>query len=142
MLAAAAMALSTQAHARDIQVEFLQANITPSNVKLLDGIWCRNVDKVLHVKLAVDWPQDAMNRETTGYKRLIFWTKEVEYLFPPDSYNFQHGVYIVNGYFIARAGGTHQGVSSFSFERVPDATVLLNPAVKEVQMQKPGCSVS
>ena len=114
-------------------------NISPDTVKFLSGTWCRNVDHIMHLRLAVDWPDKSIEQETEGYRRLIFWDHDSEYLFPNGSYTYMHGAYIINGYFIARAGGTHQGVSSLSFERVDDAMVLLNPAVREIPTKRADC---
>lgn len=127
------------AQAREIIIERLSANIDPANVGKLDGLWCANVDKIVKISIGVDWPPDKTDVETDGYKRLIFWDDQDEHLFPDGSYSYQHGTYVIDGYFIARSGGIHQGVSSLYFERVDDAQVLLNPAVKEVPAKETAC---
>lgn len=131
--------------AKTIDVEFLQTNINPRSVAELSGLACRNYDHVVHVDISVDWPSNSVNAEQSGYERLVFWTDRdkggfgTEYLFPKGSYSFLHGSYIVKGYFIVRSGGMHQGVSSVAFERVDDATVLLNPAVNETKAKGSRC---
>ncbi len=131
--------------AKTIDVEFLQMNIDPRSVAELSGLACRNYDHVIHIDISVDWPRKAVDAEQSGYGRLVFWTDRdkngfgTEYLFPKGSYFFLHGSYIVKGYFIVRSGGMHQGVSSVAFERVDDATVLLNPAVNETKAKGSRC---
>ena len=127
------------AEARDVVIESLEGSITPATVQFLSGTWCRNVDRIVHIRIAVEWPPGSVTAEIGGYRRLVFWTSEVEYIFPDGSYSFQHGSYIINGYFIARSGGVHQGVVSEAFERLDDSKVLLNPAVREVAVRKAGC---
>jgi len=122
------------AHAKTIQVEFLQAAISPQNVGALSGLACRNLDRIVHLDIAVEWPTDKTHPEIDDYKRLVFWDDETEYLFPNGSYFFLHGSWIIKGYFIARSGGMHQGVSSDSFEKIDDASVMLNPNVTETKV--------
>ena len=127
------------ADAKTIRVEFLDTEITPQTVPMLAGLSCRNFGHVVHLRLAVRWPSGSMEVETTGYKRLVFWNQANEFLFPDGTYNYQHGDYIIEGYFIARSGGIHQGILSDAFENVDDAQVLLNPSVQEVRVNSPAC---
>jgi hypothetical protein len=136
----ASLPAAWQAKGKTIMIEFLQGSISPGNVGLLSGLFCRNVDHIVHIKIAVDWPAEQAVAETTDYKRLVFWDSQSEYLFPAESYSFQHGSYLVNGYFIARSGGMHQGIVSIAFDRVEDALVLLNPYVEEVRATTSDCS--
>jgi hypothetical protein len=133
------IATLTPAQAKTITVEYLQGNIDPKNVSQLGDLACRAMDKIIHLKITVDWPDGKRDQETSDYQRLVFWDDSAEYLFPKDTYVWMHGSYYINGYFIPRTGGMHQGVISNAFEKVDDASVLLNPAVKEVPAKKSGC---
>jgi hypothetical protein len=125
--------------ARTINIEFLAGEINPKTVEDLDGLACRNLDHIIHLEISVRWPDDAVDVETTGYKRLSFWNDEAEYLFPDGGYFFLQGSYVIHGYFIPRGGGVHQGIASIAFEKIDDAKVLLNPSVKELKAKGPGC---
>ena len=127
------------AEARDVRVEYLDANINQQTISLLSSLSCRDLDHVVHLKLAIDWPANAVTVETTDYKRLVFRNSAAEFLFPSGTYSYQHGSYIVDGYFIPRSGGMHQGISSDAFEKIDDTKVLLNPAVKEVRTKATNC---
>lgn len=127
------------AAARTIEVEFLQGTIDQKDIENLGGLACRNYDHVVHIDISVDWPADKRDEETADYKRLIFWNDTAEYLFPNGSYFFLHGDYVIDGYFIPRRGGMHQGVISIAFEKIDDAQVLLNPNVNETTAKGPGC---
>jgi hypothetical protein len=125
--------------ARTIKIEFLQDSIDEQTIGSLDDLACRNLDHIVHLKIAVNWPADKLDQEATDYKRLVSWNNKAEYLFPNGSYVYLHGDYIINGYFIPRNGGIHQGMASIAFDKIDDAKVLLNPNVKEVKAKRNGC---
>lgn len=124
---------------KTVTIEFLQGPITPKNIGDLEGLACRNYDHIVHLDISVNWPAKSADVETTDFQRLIFWNSTAEYLFPKDTYQFLHGDYVIKGYFIARNGGFHQGVTSRAFEKVDDATVMLSPTVTERKAGGKGC---
>ena len=132
------LGLAAPAAARTIRIEFLQGIIGEKNVGLLYGLACRNYDHIVHLDIAVNWPQGATEVEDKDFERLVFWNDKAEYLFPKGSYTYLHGAYVVKGYFIARSGGMHQGQVSNAFDKIDDAQVLLNPAVEEVRAKGTG----
>jgi hypothetical protein len=125
--------------ARTIEIEFLTGEIDPKSVKDLGGLACRNYDHIVHLNISVDWLPDKTEQETIDDKRLIFWNSEAEYLFPNGSYNWLHGEYLINGYFIPRSGGMHQGITSIYFEKIDEVPVLVNPSVNEIKAKGPNC---
>ena len=119
---------------KQLEIELLQGDVNQKNVANLGGLACRYYDRIVHLQISVDWPADARDEEKTDYKRLVFWNDNAEYLFPSGSYFWLHGKYEINGYFIPRRGGQHQGgVLSIAFDKIDDAQVLLNPAVHETK---------
>ena len=119
---------------KQLEIELLQGDINQKNVANLGGLACRSYDRIVHLQIAVEWPADARDEEKTDYKRLVFWNDNAEYLFPNGSYFWLHGKYEINGFFIPRRGGQHQGgIFSIAFDKVDDAQVLLNPAVHETK---------
>jgi len=127
------------AAARTIRIEFLQGAIDQKNVGLLYGLACRNYDHIVHLDIAVDWPQGSLDVEDKDFERLVFWNEKAEYLFPKGTYVYLHGSYVVKGYFIARSGGMHQGQVSNAFDKIDDAQVLLNPYVQETRARGARC---
>lgn len=125
--------------AKTMKIEFLQGSIDPQKVGELSGLSCRNEDHIVHLNISVDWPTDSITAEKTGYKRLVFWDKKNEYLFPEWSYFYLHGYYIIRGYFIVRSGGMHQGIISYAFEKIDDATIKMNPGVEEIEVTSSDC---
>ena len=134
-----ALLCAAPAAAGTIRVESLKADIAPETVGVLAGLACRNVDRIVRLRLAIAWPDDAMTEEKDGFKRLVFWTRHDEFLFPAGAYRFQHGAYRVDGYFIARSGGVHQGIVSNAFEKIDDTAVMLSPAVHEAAVRSASC---
>lgn len=119
---------------KQLEIELLQGDVNQKNVANLGGMACRSYDRIVHLQISVDWPVDARDEEKTDYKRLVFWNDNAEYLFPSGSYFWLHGKYEINGYFIPRRGGQHQGgIFSIAFDKIDDAQVLLNPAVHETR---------
>jgi len=119
---------------KQLEIELLQGDVNQKNVANLGGLAYRSYDRIVHLQIAVEWPADARDEEKTDYKRLVFWNDNAEYLFPSGSYFWLHGKYEINGYFIPRRGGQHQGgVLSIAFDKIEDAQVLLNPAVHETK---------
>lgn len=134
-----AAVLASPAMAKNIRVELLQTNINQQTIGSLDGLACRNYDKIVHVDISIEWPTATTVAEKTGYQRLIFSTDDAEFLFPKGSYRYEHGSWHVDGYFIVRSGGMHQGVVSNAFEKVDDSKVILNPNVVETKVESSNC---
>ncbi len=128
-----------QADAKILDIEFLETTINPTTAATLDDLACRNLDHIVHLKIVVDWPPATLAQEQTDFKRLVFWNDKAEFLFPDGTYSFQRGSYVINGYFIPRGGGIHQGIVSNYFEKIDDAKVLRNPNVKELKAKDSGC---
>ncbi len=126
--------------AQPINVEFLQAKIAPVNGQWLAGLACRNLDRIVHVDLSINWPRDKTAAETKDLKRLVFWNKEAEFLFPDGTYALVHGKWAVKGYFIIRSGGTHEGMMSYAFEKIDHATVSLNRNRQETKVKSARCA--
>jgi len=138
-LALAFLCVAAAAPAKTVTIEFLQGAITPKNIGELAGLACRNYNHIVHLDISVNWPAKSSDVETTDYQRLVFWDNKAEYLFPKDTYQFLHGDYVITGYFIARNGGFHQGITSRAFDKVDDATVMLSPTVTEKKAGGKGC---
>jgi AraC-like DNA-binding protein len=53
------------ATAKTITIEFLEGTINPATIENLGGLACRNLDHIVHLKIAVDWPAATL-AEVTG----------------------------------------------------------------------------
>jgi hypothetical protein len=127
--------------AKTIRIEFLQGNFDQKNAFIIDGLACRNLDKIVHLNIALDWPEGTLSKEDKD--NVDFWTNRGEsdsdYRFPSSKVEYRHGSYLISGYFIIRSGGTHQGITGMGFQAIDDATVMLNPSVKEIPARRAYC---
>jgi hypothetical protein len=126
----------TNGHPQTIEV--LQGTINPRNAAGLVGLACRNYNQVVHLNIRIEWPATETTVEATSYKRLVVWNGTDEFLFFDGSYKSADGVWVIDGYFVPLAGGTHQGVTSHAFERV-DNPHRFNGAVREIEAKGPDC---
>ena len=46
------------------------------------------------------------------------------------SARYEHGDYIVDGFFLVKSGGTHQGITSYGLSPVNEAQIRLSSAIK------------
>lgn len=138
LLALACLLISINVYAKKINIELLEGPITEKTVKYLGGLACRNFDKVVHLKINVDVKNAYAENE--DYERLILSDDNYEYLFTKGSYFWLHGGWVIDGYFIIKSGGVHQGIVSASFQQIKEETVLLNPNVSEKRIKRSSCS--
>jgi len=101
----------------------------------------RNVDKVIGLKVYID-PNTDEQFEHDGYLALYVEDQLSVSKGPPGGggggievvkngpIDRTMGFYVIDGFFIVKAGGVHQGVASFGLQPVDEAAVRLNPAVK------------
>jgi hypothetical protein len=103
----------------------------------------RNLDKVIGLKVFVD-PSTGAQFEKSGY--LALYDENGRQLSvskgPPGGLeggievvkngliDRTMGFYVIDGFFIVKSGGVHQGVVSYGLQPVDEAAVRLNPAVK------------
>jgi hypothetical protein len=104
----------------------------------------RNVDKVIGLKVYVD-PNTDEQFERDGYLALYSENQLSVSKGPPGIggggievvknglIDRTMGFYVIDGFFIVKGGGVHQGVASFGLQPVDEAAVRLNPAVKLIE---------
>ena len=55
---------------------------------------------------------------------------ETELVIPKGSYRWEHGGFIVDGFFLVKSGGIHQGTASFGLEPADEAAIRSNPGIR------------
>jgi hypothetical protein len=87
------------------------------------------LDKIVGLKLYIT-PDETKERygvsENEDLKALVVWGENYEILFPRGSYRYEHGSYVVDGFFLPKNGGMHQGIVSIGLEAVDEVTVRTN----------------
>jgi len=103
----------------------------------------RNVDRVIGLKVAIE-PSEEASFSRTGYIAEIDGRQFVMSKSDPrngggievvtnGAVGRDAGMFKLDGIYIVKAGGMHQGVASFGLQPVDEATVRLNPSVKIVE---------
>lgn len=60
-------------------------------------------------------------------ERLVVSNETYELLAPKGAWRWEHGRYVVDGFFLVKNGGVHQGVSSLGLEPMSESAVRLKP---------------
>ena len=110
-----------------------------------------NVDKIIGIQIAVDrGDSDVPGGGDSSY--LVYQDQKsgqfsasktdadgggIELVVPAIEANFQHGDYVIDGFYMVKAGGVHQGVASFGLEKVDESEILLNQHLKIVVRSVP-----
>jgi hypothetical protein len=143
-LGASSEAAPRRAHApvgRNVVIYTGQVNVRTAD-RFLETV-SRNMDKVIGLKVFVDPSTDAQF-EKNGY--LALYDDNERQLSvskgPPGVggggievvknglIDRTMGFYVIDGFFIVKSGGLHQGIVSYGLQPVDEAAVRLNPAVK------------
>lgn len=119
-------------------VRVLGGAITSDNFDRVSEIVMDELNDVVGLQLRQEvWPDQEnppvqVHSLETG--RLVIYKRddaEIE-LVINGGVSWQHGGWNVDGFYIVKPGGTHQGISSFGLTQVDEAAVRLNPAVRIV----------
>ena len=102
-----------------------------------------NVDRVIGLKITVE-PSEESSFSQTGYIAEVDGRQFVMSKSDPrngggievvtnGAVGRDAGVFDLDGIYIVKSGGMHQGIASFGLQPVDEATVRLNPSVKLVE---------
>lgn len=93
-------------------------------------------DEIVGVQVTIEPSEEADEKYGTTVDdedgALAIWSGEFEMVVPKTSYHWLHGAYVVDGFFIPKNGGMHQGTISFGLEPVSEGQVRANPNLKIV----------
>jgi hypothetical protein len=56
-----------------------------------------------------------------------FADEGIEVVAPKDEVNWLHGSWVIDGFYVVKSGGVHQGIASFGLQKVNEGEVLLSP---------------
>jgi hypothetical protein len=113
------------------------------NEKNVDQLWnliIDNLDHIVGLKIEVTdtgnntGPSRPLNAIGEGSKfgeggTLAIWKRDGDFeIVVKDGYQYGHGNYIIDGYFLVKSGGIHQGVVSCGLIPVDEARVVLSGA--------------
>jgi len=101
--------------------------------KLGDAV---DLDTIVGLKLWIEPAED----DAVGYGtstddedgRLTVWGEHYEINIPKGAWRWEHGAYVVDGFFIPKSGGMHQGIVSMGLEPVDEGRVRTSPNYRVV----------
>ena len=121
-----------------VVVPYAEGTVTQENGERFLDFISQNVDRVIGLRLVVEpAPEDgtfsvsAADEERRYLLLSVYRAEEggTEVLINGE-YRWEHGAWIVDGFFLVQPGGTHQGVNSFGLAPTDAAAVRLNPSVR------------
>ena len=125
--------------------------ITPRNVGILLTDVAARRDRIigLQIQIAPSGPGDPKGYIVDRDDRLFVISADVKTTFaddglevvaPKDEASFLHGWWILDGFYVVKSGGIHQGAASFGLEKVNEGAVLLSPKyiVRRVSISRSG----
>jgi hypothetical protein len=121
-------------------VRVLEGSITAENFDRVAEIVMDELHDVIGLQLRQEvWPDDTdppLQVYSMDTGRLVIFKRdgtEVE-LVINGGIAWQHGGWNIDGFYMVKPGGTHQGVSSFGLIQTDEAAVRLNPAIRLVRV--------
>lgn len=121
-------------------VRVLEGSLTADNFDRVTEIVVDELNYVLGLQLRQEvWPDEidpplvvsaGENRQLVIYKRD---DAQVE-LVINGGVSWRHGGWNVDGFYIVKPGGTHQGIASFGLIQAEEAAIRLNPAIRIVRV--------
>lgn len=90
-----------------------------------------NEDKIIGIKVSVEPGETDGYLVNKGDDYLGITAGEFE-LVVQSGYRWEHGGYVVDGFYLVKGGGMHQGIISYGLEPVDEGTLRANPSVRIV----------
>ena len=129
-------------HAGQIIPKFV-GMVDASNVERFLNAVGDNQDKIIGIRVAFDGMRPA-KEPANGYAAdadddqfvISYGTLEspgIEMVAPKSEASWQHGSYVLDGFYVVKSGGMHQGTLSYGLEKVDEGTVLLSTKYRVVE---------
>ena len=119
-------------------VRMLEGAITLGNFDRFSEIIIDEIDDVIGLLLyqdQIETPADGSSGLTIsgdGSDRLVIYKEPdptVEFVINGGT-RWEHGSWVIDGFYLVKRGGLHQGIASLGLMRVDEATVRLNPSIR------------
>lgn len=138
MLAFAMIAIAGAASAQILTVPAVEGNVALTTVDAFSNAIDERLDNVIGLKVRIEPPSPAELRggyyadADEGYLNvgLSAGVGEGGYeIIIREGFRWEHGGWVVDGFYLVKSGGMHQGIISYGLDRVDEATARLNSAV-------------
>jgi hypothetical protein len=126
-------------------VVLLTGSVDAANAAHFTKFVSDNLDAVVGVKIDVS-PSDDEDFERQRYlasaddDMLAIFKGDgehggIEVVVPKGSYGWQHGHHTVDGFFVVKSGGMHQGTLSYGLTPTDEGVIRTNPGVRIVEQE-------
>lgn len=139
LLASAVAAVSSTAVAQTVTVPVVEGGVTLATVDPFSTAIDNQMDRVIGLKVRIE-PHTEAERQAgyyadadEGYLNVGFSAGLGEggyEIIIRDGFRWEHGGWVIDGFYLVKSGGMHQGTISYGLEAVDEATVRLNPALR------------
>lgn len=128
--------------AKPKEIVRVSGTVTPRNYKGLETFLLNSIDKLIGLKLRFDANEDAGRNEVAAYVEdglFLAYLREEEsesQITAKDSVaSFQHGGYVLDGFFVVKYGGMNQGIQALVLEPSDEGAVLASGVrVKDIDI--------
>src|SRR5262249_49907802 len=138
-----AFASTPLAQAVERKIPQLRGTLTESTYPEFEKFVDDHVNKVVGLKITVErsGSDDAPLQAAADNGQLVVYLKSTpdepseSEIVAGNGFTYQNGVYVVDGLFIVKNGGTHQGIVSYSLKKANEAATKLDPSVRLEQIE-------
>jgi hypothetical protein len=111
------------------QVTRLSGEVDAAHAEAFLSKVADHVDGIVGVQVWIEPSEgsDATYQVGQDDDRLVISNETYELLAPQSAWRWEHGRYVIDGFFLVKSGGVHQGVSSVALEAVSESAVRLKP---------------
>ena len=140
LLAMLALALGMEAAAaRGLKITQIDGRVTERNYPRLEKLMAAQVDRVVGLKIIVKKSgiDDRLSAEADADGQFVMYRsgRARSEIIANEGYALRHGDYVLDGFFLVKHGGLHQGIVSYALEPVDETKVRLNPAVQIIPVK-------
>ncbi len=127
-------ALVNQAEAGQAKIYVVNGEISKLDYKGFEQFLLNSLDTVIGLKINVasspDYNEGELSADTNNgqFVAYIAGPNNESEVVATDGFQYLHGDYVFDGFFVVKSGGMHQGVISLSLQKTDEAQVRLSRA--------------
>lgn len=142
-LAALVLATGTGTAAAARQILRVQGQVTPKNYKGLETFLFNSLDSVVGLKIAFAANPDSSDGEIATsmdddqFSAYLRESEPESEIVADKNVSLLHGDYVIDGFFVVKSGGLHQGITSLYLDKTDEGTILVSGAkIKDIDINR------
>jgi hypothetical protein len=137
----AAVFVCSAAHAGQKKIYNVSGDITPSSYKGFEQFLLNSLDTIVGLKVSFPaneyTPGVVVAGANDGQFVAYFSGAGESEIVAVEGFQFLHGAYVFDGFFVVKSGGVHQGTVSLSLQKTDEAQVRLsNAAIIDIRAER------